>query len=46
VIPFPASEDVEAFGILTCGAVAMANDAGSVCDVVLRALFKLSPKQS
>ena len=32
VITFPASEDVETFEILTCGAVAMANDASGILE--------------
>jgi hypothetical protein len=43
VIPFLTSEDVEAFKILTCGAVGMVNDPGGICDFVLRALLKLLP---
>jgi hypothetical protein len=46
MIPILASEDVETFEILTCGAVAMANDAGGICDFVLRALFSCRPSEA
>jgi hypothetical protein len=45
-ILFPASEDVETFEILTCRAVAIENDAGGVCEFVLRPLFSSRPSEA